>query len=618
MFGEGAAVLPTENLLMNYSAVSGVESSSVFDLTSGSTWYDVVFQAKAPSEAPSLYAVDDGTFYTGETPNVITFDELSAMRGPQFFFSISRGIGIYDSVLTGALFTTADTYFRTWSVFFGGYDPNLFFGSTAPEKIDIDTYDGANEVTHPSVWDSKTETGTIWNGYRYWMAITPYADSNSHVENPCIYASNDLETWIVPTGLTNPIDPYPGEGMFNSDTHLVWGKDGYLYCFWRKGTLTNEIIYYLRSSDGVVWSDKTAVITSLITEQRPLSPAIIHNGQQWVMYAVDLVPSPNTLIKSTSDSLSGPWSAFTEIPIEWPSGYESWHLDAHYFKNTYLLLIQNTTEDVSGTGILRLGFSFNGDDFTMSDRPMILPKGNWHDGCYRSSIIPAIDNDRLKLDLIYAGLSSNVWNIGRSSAGYVDLTGFDGEALLAVQGISPYLGGDDFDREDGLVGSTVLGQVWSADYGTPGIVAGNFTEISGSGYTQATLDSGVSDGYFELNCDTYDITKEMYLVFRRSNTSNRWRFGFNTKHIYLQKIVAGTATDMYVVNLKDMTDFAQGVRLGVNCVGDKIELYVDKQYAYTVTDTHNNTASVIGLQIGGTTTTIKSILWRSPLSLSGA
>ena len=49
-------------------------------------------------------------------------------------------------------------------------------------------------VTHPDV----VKFDEPWNGYSYWMAVTPNQNGNSQFENPCLAASNDGQSWVVP------------------------------------------------------------------------------------------------------------------------------------------------------------------------------------------------------------------------------------------------------------------------------------------------------------------------------------------------------------------------------------------------------------------------------------
>ena len=85
-------------------------------------------------------------------------------------------------------------------------------------------------VTHPDVLDFTQIKGTggaaldTWGGYRYWMAMTPNQTGNSQFENPCLAASSDGITWVVPTGITNPLTNVPREpdNTHNCDTDMIY------------------------------------------------------------------------------------------------------------------------------------------------------------------------------------------------------------------------------------------------------------------------------------------------------------------------------------------------------------------------------------------------------------
>jgi len=112
-------------------------------------------------------------------------------------------------------------------------DAPLSFGlplKNANTPLNIPTPDSTSEAVHPSIIDFYNEYGmTTWNGYRYWMAYTPYFLTNAIVENPVIAASNDGVTWVIPKGLKFPLIPAPEIGnncdvdmVFNSDSDQLW------------------------------------------------------------------------------------------------------------------------------------------------------------------------------------------------------------------------------------------------------------------------------------------------------------------------------------------------------------------------------------------------------------
>ena len=98
--------------------------------------------------------------------------------------------------------------------------------------LQIETPDGTNQPYHPSVLFISQK----WNGYRYWMAETPYPLGNNgdwnglkpyraRWENPCIHVSNDGINWQTPPKGSNPIDDLSDADIehqnYYSDTHLV-------------------------------------------------------------------------------------------------------------------------------------------------------------------------------------------------------------------------------------------------------------------------------------------------------------------------------------------------------------------------------------------------------------
>jgi hypothetical protein len=143
--------------------------------------------------------------------------------------------------------------------------------NNADNHLTIPTYDGSSSLVHPDVVDF----GVAWNGYRYWMAMTPYPDSSAALENPSIVASNDGDTWVVPAGLVNPITAAPGTGHL-ADTALVF--DGtYLNCYYINPILGKT--YVKKSSDGVTWGAEEELASVNST-----SPTVIKVGSTWHMW----------------------------------------------------------------------------------------------------------------------------------------------------------------------------------------------------------------------------------------------------------------------------------------------------------------------------------------------
>lgn len=159
------------------------------------------------------------------------------------------------------------------------------------------TYDGSGILVHPDVVDFGA--GTTWNGWRFWMAMTPYPDLNSAYENPSILVSSDGATWQVPAGLTNPVYPAPTTG-WNSDTDLAYDPDtDELVLIFRSNDFSPRVA---RSADGVTWpATPTAPSWTLIGDQAT-SPAIVRISEtEWHIWQV---------VKDTASYNGGPRSVY--------------------------------------------------------------------------------------------------------------------------------------------------------------------------------------------------------------------------------------------------------------------------------------------------------------------
>jgi hypothetical protein len=490
-----------------------------------------------------------------------------------------------------------------------------FRADTAASALSIATPDGFGELVHPSVWDS----GSTWNGKRYWMAATPYHASDATLENPCIYCSDSLDgPWAAPGGLTNPIEATPGGSDYNSDPHLVWPGDGYLYCVWRVVTGgTSETLYYRRSSDGVVWGSKTMMYTALQSVRRLVSPAIEWDGTQWVMYAVDILPSPNTVVRLTAPALTGTWSAPTICTLTVPAGRDPWHLDAKYRAGAWFLLLQEAALDATAGGNLSLCKSSDGLTFTRPTNYVMPRLGNWHDICYRSCLVPKIANGKLAFDLIYSGITAAAqYYLGRSVITAFDKATFDAEPATAIAGAvsntAPYLIGDNFNRADGAVGTSSGGEAWTASAGTVN-VSSNQAVASAAANTRAYLEAGQADGYVEATISGVNGTNQTWLVARFSDANNFWRIGFIANVMYIQKIVAASAT-----TLRTVTNFYPGnlgmpstARIGLRMSGNNFALIYEGNVAITWTDAFNATATKHGVQMDNTTTRFDNFFARA-------
>jgi hypothetical protein len=274
-----------------------------------------------------------------------------------------------------------------------------FAAANAVNPLTTITSDGSGEALHPSVYDAGA--GNTWNGYRYWMAITPFPDvaSPDSYENPEILASSDGNTWVVPAGLTNPIDPTPASG-YNSDVELYM-EDGTLYCIWREYNDpagppppdTTETIYYKSSTDGVTWSAAVQMMQNTNTIVG-LSPSVIKIGSTYIMYTCNTAGYIN---RWTASALSGPWSS--NLQIRPPTMTTIWHIDALHDGTYYWILVySNAAHD------LWLMRSRDGITFDVTSAAVLSPSGiagRWDENTlYRAAFLKTGENT---FDVWYTG-----------------------------------------------------------------------------------------------------------------------------------------------------------------------------------------------------------------------
>jgi len=247
--------------------------------------------------------------------------------------------------------------------------------------IEFVTYDGSNQVTHPAavVFDS------AWHGHRYWLALTPYPNSDSRFENPSLYAGETGSDWAPPSGVTNPL-ARTGRGYL-SDPELMYDPDGdALRLYFREVVTTSDKhhrtqhvadnVLLTSSNDGVHWSAAQVVATD--RSHYVVSPSIARTGAgDWRMWEVDagtkgcVAQSTRVVARQSTDGTS--WSGATAVQLAQP-GYSAWHLDVQYLatRGEYWALVAAFPhgQDCTNTSLF-LATSRDGVTWTTYKAPML-------------------------------------------------------------------------------------------------------------------------------------------------------------------------------------------------------------------------------------------------------
>ena len=268
------------------------------------------------------------------------------------------------------------------------------------------TYDTSGQAVHTDVLILDQPFG----GYRYWMAMTPYPNSNEAYENPSILASHDGTTWVVPAGLTNPIDTNPPG--FLADPCLVL-DDAAMYCIYDGSR-------YKSSPDGVAWSARGAVtFTSYSGIGAKLSPTVIKQGDTFHYWCVDIGGEPNTLHHATGASAVAYGALDTCTIVGGPAGRDLWHIAVREIPDGYVGAFIYCNPGTSGSGsALHLAHSADGVTWTVEPTPLLAGESAtpWAGNMvYRGCLAPGTGIDGIWGRLWYSALSmAGEWRIGEA------------------------------------------------------------------------------------------------------------------------------------------------------------------------------------------------------------
>lgn len=280
--------------------------------------------------------------------------------------------------------------------FLGG-DLYTYSTSRAGAFLTTPTYDGSGQVVHPSVYDAGAGG---WNGHRYWMAGTPFPAADGTKELPSILVSDDKTTWSVPAGLTNPLISYQASHQ-PSDSELVMVGSN-LYYLYVDATGGNNLVREMHSTDGITWTSPTTILTA--GNAALVSPGVVWDGSQWVMYSVNAAATPKTLERRTCATLTGTWSGPVTCTCALPGGSFQWHVDV-VLSGTYYAFLN--LDQIS----LWLAKSTDGLMWTVQSVSLLASSAAdiWDKNIYRSTAVKTATG----FDLWYTGYSAaSEWHIG--------------------------------------------------------------------------------------------------------------------------------------------------------------------------------------------------------------
>jgi hypothetical protein len=266
-----------------------------------------------------------------------------------------------------------------------------------------------NQVAHPDILYFPAGWGNA-NGknFKYWMGITGSNASTHDYEQPAILVSDNLDndTWEEPAGNayhTNPLSGRtwpPGSSRHYAGIDIVYNDDvDEIWAYVGKG----DRLDLYKSGNGVVW----ATVAKDIISQPGLSPSVVKEGNDWLMWMVDDRKIPNSLVRYRStDGVE--WTFDHDAGYGFRTGVKRdlWHIDVIKYDGEYWgFLVEADLNSSGGNSNLTLIKSHDGITWTGYDAPIldINPRSWDSDRISRSSFL--IENG--KLEGIYTAMGAN-------------------------------------------------------------------------------------------------------------------------------------------------------------------------------------------------------------------
>lgn len=282
-------------------------------------------------------------------------------------------------------------------------------GLGAPLPIEFDTYDNSHQVVHPSA----VSFPSAWNGQRYWLALTPYPNSDSRVENPSLFSSATGDEWATPPGVINPL-ARTSRGYL-SDPDLVFDPAANeLRLYYREVVETRrrrerprhqaDNVYLTRSVDGVHWTAPATVTSD--RGRFVVSPAVARRtDMDWKMWSVDAghagcdASKTRIVLRWSADGIA--WSTPTMVTFSQP-GYLPWHLDVQWvpqLEQYWALVAAYPRGGTCTETSLFLATSADGVNWTTYASP-VLARGalpEFSTNVYRSTFAFAPDGEQMTI-----------------------------------------------------------------------------------------------------------------------------------------------------------------------------------------------------------------------------
>jgi hypothetical protein len=255
--------------------------------------------------------------------------------------------------------------------------------------VNIQTYDGSNQVVHPDILIlDKPVEGNI-----FLMAYTPYPFENEKLENPSINFSKDGINFFPINSVENPVDPAPILTYYNDDPDISFDPISKNYYYYHIETCrpdSQNLNLVQLNENFQVLSRRTVIHYDLIGAKDTfiVSPSQINKDGKYYLFYVNTEKIPKTIEYYESDTI-GKFvkGASHKINILMPEGLNAWHVDVIKGDDGYYYLLTNAYHTIFTDQNLYVARSKNLTDWEFIQEPIIKNSKDFFDSrrIYRST-----------------------------------------------------------------------------------------------------------------------------------------------------------------------------------------------------------------------------------------
>jgi hypothetical protein len=273
------------------------------------------------------------------------------------------------------------------------------------------TYEGSRETVHPDF----ARTPDDWGAYTQHLALTPYPNGASQLENPSVFVSRSGLRWFLQAGVINPLVT-PGADGYLSDPDIVYHPQlRELWMYYRRVDSRNSV-FLVRSKNGSDWSAPVSVVSA--ANHMLVSPSVVRRDEKtWLMWSV------NGGVKGCGDVTSSVQLRRSADGLKWGppitvslsnNDLTPWHLDVQWVPslNQYWALYPAKRAGSCATQSLFLATSADGVTWTTYPTPVLVAGEipELKDIVYRSTFEYDASTDEIRFWFSGANLGATAYN----------------------------------------------------------------------------------------------------------------------------------------------------------------------------------------------------------------